>query len=152
MDKSLISDIKCIINEIEGFDYISKVKYVILLVCNELYNLNNEYPMNSTTIFKEYAKFDLEDIKTEKRIAKLVEENADNIEISSFYPASLYEALLTDKEKKSLGQVYTPFEIINNMLHEVFKVKSIDENTKILDPSCGGGYFLVEIYKYIRCT
>lgn len=35
------------------------------------------------------------------------------------------------------------------MLHEVFKVKSIDENNKILDPSCGGGYFLIEIYKYI---
>ena len=150
MDKSLISEIKCIIDEIEGYDYISKVKYVILLICNELYNLINENPMKSTAIFKEYAKFDLENFKTEERIAELMGKNAGNIEISSFYPASLYEALLTDKEKKSLGQVYTPFEIINNMLHEVFKVKNIDVNTNILDPSCGGGYFLIEIYKYIR--
>ena len=150
MDKSLISEIKCIIDEIEGYDYISKVKYVILLICNELYNSINENPMKSTAIFKEYAKFDLENFKTEERIAELMGINTGNIEISSFYPASLYEALLTDKEKKSLGQVYTPFEIINNMLHEVFKVKNIDVNTKILDPSCGGGYFLIEIYKYIR--
>ncbi|NLA13742.1 MAG: N-6 DNA methylase, partial [Tissierellia bacterium] len=150
MDKSLISEIKCIIDEIEGYDYISKVKYVILLICNELYNSINENPMKSTAIFKEYAKFDLENFKTEERIAELMGKNAGNIEISSFYPASLYEALLTDKEKKSLGQVYTPFEIINNMLHEMFKVKNIDANTKILDPSCGGGYFLIEIYKYIR--
>ncbi len=150
MDKSLISEIKCIIDEIEGYDYISKVKYVILLICNELYNSINENPMKSTAIFKEYAKFDLENFMTEERIAELMGINAGNIEISSFYPASLYEALLTDKEKKSLGQVYTPFEIINNMLHEMFKVKNIDANTKILDPSCGGGYFLIEIYKYIR--
>jgi len=150
MDKSLISEIKCIIDEIEGYDYISKVKYVILLICNELYNSVNENPMKSIAVFKEYAKFDLGIFKTEKRIAELMGINTGNIEISSFYPASLYEALLTDKEKKSLGQVYTPFEIINNMLHEVFKVKNIEVNTKILDPSCGGGYFLIEIYKYIR--
>jgi adenine-specific DNA-methyltransferase len=115
-----------------------------------LYNSINENPMKSTAIFKEYAKFDLENFMTEERIAELMGITAGNIEISSFYPASLYEALLTDKEKKSLGQVYTPFEIINNMLHEMFKVKNIDANTKILDPSCGGGYFLIEIYKYIR--
>jgi len=149
MDKSLISEIKCIINDIEGYDYISKVRYVILLVCNELYNLNNECPVESMAIFKEYSKFDLENSKTEERIAQLMKINLGDIEISSFYPASLYEALLTNKEKKSLGQVYTPFEIINNMLRKVFKIKNIDENTKILDPSCGGGYFLIEIYKYI---
>ncbi|HOT22651.1 MAG TPA: hypothetical protein PLD67_08745, partial [Sedimentibacter sp.] len=63
MDKSLISEIKCIIDEIEGYDYISKVKYVILLICNELYNSINENPMKSTAIFKEYAKFDLENFK-----------------------------------------------------------------------------------------
>jgi adenine-specific DNA-methyltransferase len=149
MNKSLISGIKCIINDIEGYDYISKVKYVILLVCKELYNLNNKRTLETAAIFKEYAKFDLEASKTGERIPRLMKKNADNIEVSSFYPAFLYEALLTNKEKKSLGQVYTPFEIINNMLHEVFKVKSIDENNKILDPSCGGGYFLIEIYKYI---
>ncbi|MDD4439677.1 MAG: N-6 DNA methylase, partial [Tissierellia bacterium] len=149
MDKSLISEIKCIINDIKGHDYISKVKYVILLVCKELYNLNNECTLENMAIFKEYAKFDLKSSKTGVETARLMKKNADNIEVSSFYPAFLYEALLTNKEKKSLGQVYTPFEIINNMLHEVFKVKTIDENTKILDPSCGGGYFLIEIYKYI---
>lgn len=104
MDKSLISEIKCIIDEIEGYDYISKVKYVILLICNELYNSINENPMKSTAIFKEYAKFDLENFMTEERIAELMGITAGNIEISSFYPASLYEALLTDKEKNPSGR------------------------------------------------
>ena len=147
MNKSLISGIKCIINDIEGYDYISKVKYVILLVCKELYNLNNKRTLETAAIFKEYAKFDLEASKTGERIPRLMKKNADNIEVSSFYPAFLYEALLTNKEKKSLGQVYTPFEIINNMLHEVFKVKSIDENTKILDPSAAEVIFSL---KYIN--
>ena len=152
MDKLPIGEIKCIINEIKGYDYINRVKYVILLICDELYRLNHKVHIKDTSIFKEYVKFDLGKSKTEKDIARLMEVSVHNIDISSFYPASLYEELLTDKEKKSLGQVYTPFDIIDKMLHEVFKIKSIDENTKILDPSCGGGYFLIEIFKYIRHT
>ena len=152
MDKLPIGEIKCIINEIKGYDYINRVKYVILLICDELYRLNHKVHIKDTSIFKEYVKFDLGKSKTEKEIARLMEVSVHNIDISSFYPASLYEELLTDKEKKSLGQVYTPFDIIDKMLHEVFKIKSIDENTKILDPSCGGGYFLIEIFKYIRHT
>lgn len=152
MDKWLVKEIKCIINEIKGYNYISKVKYVILLVCNELYNLNNEFPMKDTAVYKEYSKFDLNDKKTEEKIAQLMKSSANSVEISSFYPASLYEALLTNNEIKSLGQVYTPFEIIDNILNKVFHIKNVCTNTKILDPSCGGGYFLIEIYKYIKDT
>ena len=152
MDKLLIREAKCIINEIKGYDYISRVKYVILLICNELYRSVYKVHIKEASAFKEYVKFDLEDSKSEERIAQLMNATAKNIDIPSFYPASLYEALLTDKEKKFLGQVYTPFEIIDNMLHEVFKVKSIDKSSRILDPSCGGGYFLIEIYKYISYT
>lgn len=152
MDKSLVREVKAIINEIAGYEYISKVKYVIFLVCNELYQLKiNRFDLdsNSIAIFKEYNKFDLNDRKTKERIVELMAKNIQNIEISDLCPALLYEALLTHKEKKSLGQVYTPFEIIDNMINQVFQTKNIDENTKILDPSCGGGYFLIKLYKYI---
>jgi adenine-specific DNA-methyltransferase len=152
MDKYLIKELKCIIDEIRGYDYISKVRYVILLVCRELYHSNFGALLKDIPLFREYDRFDLENGKTENQIARLIEENAGNIDISSFYPASLYENLLTDKEKKSLGQVYTPFEIIDKMINQVFEIKKINENTKILDPSCGGGYFLIEIYRHIRKT
>lgn len=153
MDKSLVMEIKGIINEIEGWDYISKVKYVIYLICNELYQLKFKdcsILECDFTVFKEYDKFNLKCDKTKEKIIQLMLRNSKSIEITDFYPASLYETLLTHKEKKSLGQVYTPFEIIENMLEQVFQLKSIDKNTRILDPSCGGGYFLIEIYKYIR--
>ena len=152
MDKSLIREIKCIINEIEEHDYISKVKYVIFLICKELYNSKNEYPVKNPSVFTEYSNFDLKVKKAKKRIVEFMRINAGNIEISSFYPASLYEDLLTSKEKKSLGQVYTPFEIIDKMFCEVFAIKKIDGSVRILDPSCGGGYFLIELYKYISST
>ena len=121
MDKSLISEIKCIIDEIEGYDYISKVKYVILLICNELYNSINENPMKSTAIFKEYAKFDLENFMTEERIAELMGINAGNIEIqASILPPCMKLCLLT---RKILGQVYTPFEIINICCMKCLRLK-----------------------------
>ena len=67
MDKSLIREIKCIINEIEEHDYISKVKYVIFLICKELYNSKNEYPVKNPSVFTEYSNFDLKVKKAKKR-------------------------------------------------------------------------------------
>lgn len=152
MHKSLIKEIKTIINEIPDYDYICRVRYVILLICCELYRLkfnDLEGFTENKLIFKEYKQFNLDLTETKEKISILIKENYTNIS-SNFYPASLYEALLTAKEKKSLGQVYTPLNIINSMLEEVFQIKNIDKTIKILDPACGGGYFLLELYKYIR--
>ncbi len=153
MDKSLVKGIKAVINEIAGYDYISRVKYVIFLVCSELYQLKISgccTESNDTAIFKEYNNFDLNDDNAKKRIVELMSKNTQGIGTSDLYPALLYEELLTCKEKKPLGQVYTPLEIIGSMLDQVFQIKNIDKNIKILDPSCGGGYFLIELYKYIN--
>jgi adenine-specific DNA-methyltransferase len=152
MDKSLIKEIKSVINEIAGCDYTIRVKYVIFLVCNELYRLKINgcgTGANNAAIFKEYKKFDLNDGKAKERIIELISKNNQNIKILGLYPALLYEELLTRNEKRPLGLVYTPFEIIDNMLNHVFQIKGIGKNTKILDPSCGGGYFLIEFLKRI---
>lgn len=66
MVKLPIKELKCIIDEIQGYDYISRVRYVILLICNELYRSKHEIHIKDTSIFKEYAEFDLGDKKTEK--------------------------------------------------------------------------------------
>ena len=155
MIKSLVSEIKAVINEIEGYDYVSRIKYAIFLVCYELYQIKIDScgtKPDDVTVFKEYNDFDLNDAKAKERIAALMAESTQAIEAPDLYPALLYEELLTLKDKKTLGQVYTPFEIIDSMLSQVFQIKSIWNNTKILDPSCGGGYFLIELYKYINNT
>ncbi len=149
MKNSLLMEIKAVINELEGCDYISRVKYVVFLVCNELYHINFcDIGADDLSVFKEYDKFDLHNKVVQEKIALLMNNAADTV--SNFYPASLYEELLTNSEKKQFGQVYTPFEIIQSMIESVFKIKNMDKNCTILDPSCGGGYFLIELYKYIN--
>ena len=150
MDTSFLREIKSVINEIEGYDYISKVKYVVFLVCSELYSIKfNGRRLCTLSVFKEYHKYDLHDDKANEKITHLIK-SAKISEIQDFYPASLYEDMLTNNEKKQLGQVYTPFDIIQSILQSVFEIKSIDKDYRILDPSCGGGYFLIELYKYIN--
>ena len=152
MIKSTVNKIKAVINDIEGYDYVSKVKYVIFLICYELYQIKMEKSTDDTTIFNEYNNFDLGDAEARERIAALMAEDSRYIEDSDLYSALLYEKLLTAEDKKALGQVYTPFEIVDSMLNQVFQIKNIGKNTKILDPACGGGYFLIELYKYINNT
>ncbi|WP_425449746.1 Eco57I restriction-modification methylase domain-containing protein [Dethiothermospora halolimnae] len=70
-------------------------------------------------------------------------------EIRQFSLGELYEYFITNKERKTLGQVYTPLDIIDYMINETVGDKEIIDNPyyKIIDPTCGGGYFLEKIYK-----
>jgi len=57
---------------------------------------------------------------------------------------NLYEKYLDPKERKRLGEFYTPVEIIDYILDGVgYTAKDEIEDKKILDPACGSGGFLV---------
>lgn len=57
---------------------------------------------------------------------------------------NLYEKYLDPKERKRLGEFYTPVEIIDYILDGVgYKINNGIEDRKILDPACGSGGFLV---------
>jgi len=57
---------------------------------------------------------------------------------------NLYEKYLPSKERKRLGEFYTPTEVIDYILTSVGYTYSHDIETKdILDPACGSGGFLV---------
>ena len=59
----------------------------------------------------------------------------------------LYENTMSLKNKKDGGSFYTRSnEIIDYMINNI----RIDENTHILEPSCGSGLFLIEIIKKIK--
>ena len=150
MYKSLVKEIKTLIGNIPCYDYISKVRYVIFLLCQNLYSLKfNKYiSINNVHIFKEYNQLDLQNDEIREKISILSKEYTEFL-LADFTPAYLYENLLTAKEKKSLGQVYTPQKIIKKMINEVFQIINFHENIRILDPACGGGYFLTELYNYI---
>lgn len=59
----------------------------------------------------------------------------------------LYENTISSKDKKDSGSFYTRSnEIIDYMINNM----KIDENTHILEPSCGSGLFLIEIINKIK--
>ncbi len=57
---------------------------------------------------------------------------------------NLYEKYLPSRERKRLGEFYTPTEVIDYILTSVGYTYSYDIETKdLLDPACGSGGFLV---------
>lgn len=58
----------------------------------------------------------------------------------------LFEKLIREQEKKDLGQFYTPQDIVDYMVNFL----DIKSNSKILDPTCGCGVFLVTAYNYLK--
>lgn len=59
----------------------------------------------------------------------------------------LYENTMSLKDKKDGGSFYTRSnEVIDYMINNI----QINENTRILEPSCGSGLFLIEIIKKIK--
>lgn len=62
----------------------------------------------------------------------------------------LYEKYLDRKERKRLGEFYTPEEIIDYILDTVgYTPDSEIEGKKLLDPACGSGGFLVRATKIL---
>lgn len=65
---------------------------------------------------------------------------------------SIYEEFLDIDIKKDLGLFYTPEAIVDFIMEETLKKAEIINNPfiKILDPSCGSGYFLLKAYDILK--
>lgn len=168
MEKILSKKIKEIISDYDQIKYINNVKsslYIIskLIYINKFiykvsfvefidyYSENMKlFDVKSVLIFKEYNDFNFFDESYDIRIVEVLKNLKENIDINSLSISKLYENLISDKERKILGQVYTPNDVIENMVELVFENTQISLNTTILDPACGGGYFLLQIFKKIK--
>ncbi|MEW5896177.1 MAG: N-6 DNA methylase [Nanoarchaeota archaeon] len=79
-------------------------------------------------------------------INKIEQENL--IKINEDTLGLLFEKLIKEQEKKDLGQFYTPQEIVNYIISFL----NIKPNSKILDPTCGCGVFLVTVHNFLKRT
>jgi adenine-specific DNA-methyltransferase len=63
-----------------------------------------------------------------------------------------YQALCKRELKKEMGSFYTPYEVVEFMVKETVEKIDYKNNpfVKILDPSCGGGYFLIYLIDYLK--
>lgn len=55
-------------------------------------------------------------------------------------------------ERKNLGQVFTPFDLINLLIDQIPLSKMSDPDTTFLDPSAGMGGFLIVLYKRLMLS
>ncbi|MBN2155874.1 MAG: N-6 DNA methylase [Candidatus Lokiarchaeota archaeon] len=59
----------------------------------------------------------------------------------------IFQELISLKTRQSLGEVYTPSSLIRLMVQ-----KKISDQESFLDPACGTGSFLIEIYSHLKET
>lgn len=61
----------------------------------------------------------------------------------------IYQNLCKKESKKDTGSFYTPIEIVDFMVSDAISKINYKQNIyiKILDPCCGGGYFLICVYE-----
>lgn len=64
----------------------------------------------------------------------------------------IYEKNQKQSIRKSIGQYYTPGYIVKYILNNTVDKADIVENPyiKVIDPSCGAGYFLLESYDLLK--
>jgi type I restriction-modification system DNA methylase subunit len=59
----------------------------------------------------------------------------------------LYQGLSTSAHKKHKGQFFTPHSIVDYLIQSALSENADIENITMMDPSCGSGHFLIEVYK-----
>lgn len=76
----------------------------------------------------------------------------DKDELGVFSLGELYETFITNKQRKLLGQVYTPEYIVKHMISLGITDEEVIQNPyfSVVDPACGAGYFLLEAYDKIK--
>jgi len=110
---------------------------------------------NTPQIFKHLSgyytsKMLLSEDDKEKILEVLLKIDIDNLK--NFSIGLFYETLITSKERKCLGQVYTPDFIVEYIVKNSISEADIITNPyfRVIDPACGGGYFLIEAYNRIK--
>jgi adenine-specific DNA-methyltransferase len=65
----------------------------------------------------------------------------------------IYESLINRNSKKAAGLFYTPASVVRDILESTVQKADIVKNPfiKVLDPSCGSGYFLSKAYDILKC-
>lgn len=77
-------------------------------------------------------------------VSKMRNENL--VQIKDETLGSLFEKLIKEEERKTLGQFYTPPEIVDYII----KFLDLSPNSKVLDPTCGCGVFLVKVFNQLK--
>ena len=113
------------------------IKFLMIEEFLDVKKIDKNLIKKTTSLNKLKKKFDKRTIKS-KIIFGI--KNIKNLEQS-------FEDLLTFKEKRLQGAIYTPDYIIDNILQKSFDYTKLNKNSTFLDPACGSGAFMIRIIK-----
>lgn len=91
-----------------------------------------------------FDKIDFDDAVLERVVFQLSEYDFKNINADIL--GKIYEQHISKEERKSLGQFYTPEWIIEFIIKKI----PVSTNNTILDPACGSGGFLIQMYEKLK--
>ena len=104
---------------------------------------NTKHKMNTYSRSLSYIQ-QLKNLKDYKNLSKILE-NIDLDEINVEKIGKYFENSLDRIERKQHGQYYTHSSVIQYMLESL----SITDSSKVLDPTCGCGSFVLGIHDYL---
>lgn len=112
----------------------------------------------------EYIRFFYKDIEIPFNLQELIYDSEDTyrLELKEIFnslppgeiiylPGEIYKNLIPTNLKKKLGQVFTPCDTIKKIVDDV-PIKDMylsNPYMKVLDPACGSGDFLIEVFRTI---
>ncbi len=111
----------------------------------------NPFDNNSTKKSQSNNSADFLDSHLKLKIIYILNHiNKDNL--TQFSLGELYDQFTTNNEKKLLGQVYTPKDVVEEMITSSLREEDIITNPymKVIDIACGGGYFLIAAFHRIK--
>ncbi len=108
--------------------------------------LNIDYETIYTTDFIDSLAFpdEPEVVRAVKELANVLTKRYNFSTLSYDVIGRIFERLIPDQERHSLGQYFTSADIVDFILRFCLK----HENDKVLDPACGAGTFLVRAYQH----
>lgn len=159
----LIDSLKSLVKEIASNSTIDATqeaidvkKTVIFFIGIKLisikYSIDNVHVIKklkiSTQLQQKYYCNEILKEKHKEYIKELLIQN----EHEKFSLGKLYEMFISDKERKYLGQVYTPKYIIEEMLKMSIDVNQVihDPYYRVIDPSCGSGFFCLRTIEHLK--
>ena len=116
------------------------IKQIIKSGFDEIREIDYEAIYHSTL----FDRIEFDDNILERVVFQLSEFNFKNINADIL--GKIYEKHISREERKALGQFYTPEPLISFIIKRI----PLSEQLKILDPACGSGGFLIQIYDKLR--
>ena len=130
----------------KGLPTLTKAENVTSLLENLRLCFKEALKIDYRAVFKSDPIYDEIPLTPEvtERLNLLIEEVSDYdfSKMKRDVIGTLYEKLIPKDERRTLGQFYTPPQIVELIVRMCVR----SQNDKVLDPGCGSGGFLVSIY------